>query len=102
MDVNITSSSYSRIKFTSACNLRISLLFPNVQAIISSITVTDMIPSQPITAWKLIHGLSALFGFGHWLSESVDCGGYPRPLQAGVRKSKKTSSFFGEEIPAFS
>lgn len=59
-----------------------------------------MIPShyyEPITAWKLIHGLSALFGFGHWLFETVDCGGkgYPRLLQAGAEKSKKTSSFFG-------
>lgn len=51
---------------------------------------------EPITAWKLIHGLSALFGFGCWLSESVDCGGkgYLKLLQAGAQKSKKTSSFF--------
>lgn len=59
-----------------------------------------MIPShhyEPITAWKLIRGLSALFGFGHWLFETVDCGGkgYPSLLQAGAEKSKKTSSFLG-------
>lgn len=59
-----------------------------------------MIPShhyKPITAWSLIiHGLSALFGFGHWLFESVDCGGkgYLKLLQAGAPKSKKTSTFF--------
>lgn len=68
------------------------------KAILSEITVTDMTPShhyEPVTAWKLIHGLSALFGFGHRLSESVDCGGkgYLNLLQAAAQKSKKTSSF---------
>lgn len=51
---------------------------------------------MPVSAWKLIHGLSVLFGFGHRLFETVDCGGkgYLRLLQEG-EKSKKTSSFWG-------
>lgn len=98
-DANITSCCSKM--FTRVC------LFKNLssvawfKAMISSITVTDMIPSlhyERITAWKLIHGLSALFGSGHWLFESVDCGGkgYLKLLQAGAQKSKKTSVFFLE------
>lgn len=102
---NFKGCKYHKLLFKD--NVHQGMLFKNLssvawfKAIISSITVTDMIPSlhyEPITAWKLIHGLSALFGFGHWLFESVNCGGkgYPKLLQAGAQKSKKTSVFFLE------
>lgn len=63
-----------------------------------------MVPSEPISAWKLIRGLSALFGFGPWQSESVDCGGYPKRPFKQERGNLKGQAVFlegGEEIPAF-
>lgn len=60
-------------------------------------------PSEPISAWKPIRGLSALFGFGPWQSESVDCGGYlKRPFKQKRGNLKGQAVFFlGGGIPAF-